>query len=99
MWTSCPEASWDFLVMASSSASKHIFSLAKDSALFSLEQTFPSIAGRQDPENMFFCMSLLLGVIRGHKLLNYYKLGFSKCDLAVGLVGLVLHIWADGGRH
>lgn len=42
MWTSCPEASWDFLVMDSSSASMRIFSLARTSAFFSPERTFPS---------------------------------------------------------
>lgn len=100
MWTSCPEASWDFLVTASSSASKHIFSLAKDSALFSLEQTFPSIADRQDTENMLFWMSLLLCVIRGHKLFNCYKLGFAECDLVEGDISLVLHVCAhSGGRE
>lgn len=42
MRTSCPEASWDFLLMDSSSASTRFFSLARSSALFSPERTFPS---------------------------------------------------------
>lgn len=42
MWTSCPEASWDFLVMDSSSASMRTFSFASTSAFFSPERTFPS---------------------------------------------------------
>lgn len=48
MLTSCPEASWDFLVMDSSSASTRIFSLARMSAFFSTERTLPSSAGGKE---------------------------------------------------
>lgn len=45
MLTSCPEASWDFLVMVSNSASTRIFSLARTSDFFSTERSLPSSAG------------------------------------------------------
>ncbi len=38
--TSWPDASWDFLVMDSSSASKRVFSLTSPSAAFSPKRTF-----------------------------------------------------------
>lgn len=48
MCTSCPEASWDFLDMDSSSASTRVFSLARASARFSPERTLPSSAGERE---------------------------------------------------
>lgn len=42
--TSWPDASWDFLVMDSSSASKRVFSLTSPSAAFSPKLTFSSKA-------------------------------------------------------
>lgn len=57
MLTSCPEASWDFLVMDSSSVSKRTFSLAMASTFFSPERTLPSSAGRRERRSkfVFFC--------------------------------------------
>lgn len=63
MMTSCPEASWDFLVMDSRSASTRIFSLVRLSAFFSPERTFPSNAGvrmRGDIFNVTFNWIIIL---------------------------------------